>query len=61
MTADLVRPRPGDLERATKPHDFEPSGEHVCLAERCDVCGLVQRGTWIHPTAAGAKEAQSNG
>lgn len=47
----VIRPRRGDLEAATQPHPFRCSGEYVgrSRAEVCDLCGLVQRGTWIHP------------
>lgn len=47
-----IRPRKGDLEAATSPHPFRPSGEFVGYGtgEKCDLCGLVQRGTWIHPS-----------
>lgn len=47
----VVRPRKGDLEVATTPHPFRPSGEYVGLGqnrERCDLCGLVQRGPGTH-------------
>lgn len=49
-----VRPRKGDLEAATQPHPFQPSGEHAgaSRAERCDLCGLTQRGPdTMHPDA----------
>lgn len=52
MTAGpTIRPRRGDLEAATHPHAFRPSGELVGRpkAEVCDLCGLAQRGTRIHP------------
>lgn len=44
------RPRQGDLEAATRPHAFRPSGEFVgaSRAERCDLCGLAQRGPGTH-------------
>lgn len=47
----VVRPRKGDLEAATAPHPFRPSGEYVGYGqtrERCDLCGLVQRGPGTH-------------
>lgn len=51
LPAFTVRPRPGDLEKAAHPHTFQPSGERAgaSQAEKCDLCGLVQRGTYIHP------------
>lgn len=48
----IIRPRKGDLEAATSPHPFRPSGEYVGYGtdkERCNLCGLVQRGTPMHP------------
>jgi hypothetical protein len=47
-----IRPRPGNLEAATRPHTFVPSGEFLQFGnrmERCDLCGLIQRGTRMHP------------
>lgn len=53
MSALEVRPRKGDLEAATTPHPFQPSGEYFGYGqtkERCDLCGLVQRGDGtMHP------------
>lgn len=53
-----TRPRWGDLEAATVPHPFRPSGEFVFYGqkgERCDLCGLVQRGNGtMHPEAPDA-------
>lgn len=55
-----VRPRRGDLEAATTPHPFRPSGEYVRInqqGERCDLCGLVQRGPGtMHPESSPARE-----
>lgn len=48
----MIRPRFGDLEAATRPHPFQPSGEYLGYGnhkERCDLCGLVQRDTPMHP------------
>jgi len=53
-----IRPRRGDLEAATTPHPFQPSGEFAVApsrAEVCDLCGLAQRGDGtMHPPALGA-------
>ena len=53
MSEPTIRPRYGDLEQATRPHTFQPSGEWVGFGlsrvEKCDLCGLVQRGTRMHP------------
>lgn len=49
-----IRPRRGDLEAATQPHPFRPSGERAVAPVRievCDLCGMAQRGTWVHPDA----------
>lgn len=55
-----IRPRRGDLEAATTPHPFRPSGEYVGYGqtkERCDLCGLVQRGDGtMHPETGGDHE-----
>lgn len=49
-SVQIIRPRRGDLEAATQPHTFRPSGEYVGAGrEKCDLCGLAQRGTWVHP------------
>lgn len=51
MSKGSIRPRKGDLEAATQPHPFQPSGEYVGYGqtkERCDLCGLVQRGPGTH-------------
>lgn len=50
-SVQTIRPRRGDLESATQPHTFQPSGEHAGASwvEVCDLCGLAQRTNRIHP------------
>ena len=47
----VVRPRPGDLEAATRQHLFVRSGEHHGRTgvEICDLCGLSWSNERIHP------------
>ena len=53
MNDSKIRPRPGDLEAACKPHAPVPSGERVTLLgpERCDLCGL----SWGSPLHGGPR------
>jgi hypothetical protein len=51
----VVRPRFGDLEAATHPHSFVPSGEYVgSRVEICDLCGL----SFPSPLHTGRREAR---
>lgn len=51
MAAKIVRPREGDLERATRIHLSEPSGEFAGVSAReiCDLCGLLRANDVMHP------------
>lgn len=51
MVTSIVRPRFGDLEAATRPHESIPSGEYVGrnYVEVCDLCGLTRANRVMHP------------
>lgn len=46
-----IRPRKGDLEKATEPHESLPSGEFAgrSRVEVCDLCGLARANQLMHP------------
>lgn len=48
MTERTIRPRPGDLEAAARPHAPVRSGEFIGTVELCDLCGLSFTNLTIH-------------
>lgn len=49
MRERIIRPRKGDLEAATEPHESVPSGEYAGRVEICDLCGLSRANRLMHP------------
>jgi len=63
MSERTIRPRPGDLERATRPHDPVRSGEFVGVGgpELCDLCGLSVTNLTIHNGLPTRREGPDDG
>jgi hypothetical protein len=56
-----IRPRPGDLEAATRPHVPVPSGQYVgASVEVCDLCGCSFTNQSAHPSLATHPDAQED-